>query len=144
MAFLTASRRVFGGKPATANGTQADDLNTNTVNQLQAESITATTGRMIKGPRANGHYSAHVIVGTGTSPVGTLDVWYSNLPDPDPTNDAHWVKDSSVTDIDLSAAATKMINVGNVNCEWVRFKVTRTSGTLSLILFARAEGVEPR
>jgi hypothetical protein len=109
---------------------------------MQAESITANCSRMVRGPRANGHYSAQVIVGAGSAPVATLTVWYSNLPDPDPTNDAHWVQDANITGINLATVVNTMINVGNVNSEWVRFKVAYTSGTVSLILYSRSEGAD--
>jgi hypothetical protein len=138
------TRRLFGGKPDTANGSAPDIRNLNTVNQLQAESITATCARMMRGPRANGHMSAHIIVGAGSSPVGTLTVGYSNLPDPDPANDAHWVPDANVSSVDLSVVANTFLNLGNIDAEYARFKVTYTSGTISLIVFVRAEGLEPR
>jgi hypothetical protein len=69
-------------------------------------------------------------------------VWYSNLPNPDPTVDAHWVQDTGITSIDLSVVANTFLNIGNVNAEWVRFKVTRSSGTIALYLWARVEGAD--
>lgn len=39
-------------------------------------------------------------------------------------------------------AANHFVNVGNVNAEHIRFKATRTAGTISLILWARSEGQE--
>ena len=112
--------------------------------QTLGENITATTSRKTKGPQLNGHYSYHAIVGAGSSPVGTLTIWYSNLVDPDETNDAHWVQDAAIASLDLSVVANTFVNVGNVNAEHVRFKVTRTSGTINLVLWVRSEGVENR
>jgi hypothetical protein len=64
------------------------------------------------------------------------------LPNPDLTSDADWVQDTTVTSIDLSVVANTFVNVGNVNAEHVMVKVLRTSGTISLIVWARAEGVD--
>lgn len=105
-----------------------------------AESVVATTSRVIAGPFTGGHFSLHIKNGAGAAPVGTLTVWYSNLPFPDPTADADWVLDASVTSVDLSVATNTFFNVGNVNAQHIRVKVTRASGTISLIVWARAEG----
>lgn len=148
MAFVggTFAQRLYGGKPDTANGTLPDVRNLNAVNQVQAESLTADTYRMMRGPRQNGHLSAHIIVGAGSSPGAgsALTVWYSNLPDPDPTNAAHWVQDTSISSVDLTVAANTFLNVGNINAEYVMFKAHVVSGTVALVLFARAEGPSVR
>ena len=112
--------------------------------QTIKELVAATTGRRVRGPSQNGHFSYHLMVAAGTAPVGTLTIWYSNLPDPDPTNDAHWVQDTSIASVDLSVVANTFINVGNVNAEFVRFKVTRSGGTIELGLYARVEGEDNR
>jgi hypothetical protein len=62
--------------------------------------------------------------------------------DPDVTNDAHWVQDAAIASLDLSVVANTFVNIGNVNAEHVRFKVTRSSGTINLVLWVRSEGVE--
>ena len=110
--------------------------------QTVGENITATTSRVTKGPQRNGNFSYHAIVGAGTLPVGTLTVWYSNLPAPDPDDDDHWVQDTSISALDLSMAGGTFVNVSVVNAEHVRFKVTVTSGTINLVLWSRTEGVE--
>jgi len=48
--------------------------------------------------------TAHDIVEAGTAPVGTLTVWYYDLPNRTPTNDAHWVK-SRWAAIDMAVVA---------------------------------------
>lgn len=110
--------------------------------QTVGENVTSTTSRSTKGPQGGDHFSYHLKVGAGSSPVGTLTVWYSNLPEPDPAVDAHWVQDTDIGSVDLSVVANTFVNVGNVYAEHVRFKVTRSSGTLNVLLWVRAEGVE--
>lgn len=110
--------------------------------QTIKEQVTADTSRVIKGPQRGGHFSYHLSVGAGSAPVGTLTVWYSNLPNPDPTSDADWVQDTTIGSVDLSVVANTFQNAGNVSAEHIRFKVTRTSGTLELFLWARVEGVD--
>jgi hypothetical protein len=110
--------------------------------QTQGENITATVARETKGPQRGAHMSYHGIIGAGSAPSASLSVWYSNLPDPDVTNDNHWVLDASIAAQSLNAAGSFFGNLGNVNAEHVRFKVTYTSGTANLVLWVRAEGVE--
>lgn len=107
--------------------------------QVIPELLTVTTGRVMTGAQGTSvnAFSFHAIVAAGTAPVGTLTVWYSNLPNPDPNNDAHWVQDASVTAIDLSIVANTFKTV-TTSANSVRFKVTVTSGTISLILWAKS------
>jgi len=130
--FNSIPTRIFGGDPLVPASPS---------NQRVPELLTATTSRKIKGPQRVGHFCYHAQVAAGTTPVGTLTVWYSNLPNPDETSDADWVQDASIASLDLSVVANTFINVGNVFAEYIRFKVTRTSGTISLILHAKVEGV---
>ena len=76
--------------------------------------------------------------------TSALTLWYSNLPNPDPTVDSDWVQDTTFTTIDLTVAATSyFVNVGNVNAEWVRVKpsVVTSAGT-GIYVWVRSEGVE--
>ncbi len=139
MSYINAYvKKLFGG----VNTDQAARVMSGKNAQAQTENIATTTSRVMKGPQKNGHFSLHVQVAAGSAPVGTLTVWYSNLPEPDPDNDAHWVVDTTVTSIDLSVVANTFYNVGNVNAEHVRVKVTRSSGTIALWVWARVEGVD--
>lgn len=98
----------------------------------------AIIGRVITGPQgtAANAYSFHAIVTAGSAPVGTLTVWYSNLPNPDPNIDAHWVQDAGVVAIDLAVVANTFKTV-SATADHIRFKVARTSGTISLILWVK-------
>jgi hypothetical protein len=110
--------------------------------QRLQEQITATTSRVIAGPRNSpSNMSFHIQVGAGAAPVGTLTIWYSNLPNPDPASDADWV-DSGIASLDLSAVANTFRLIVDAYPAHVRLKVTRTSGTISLNVWARVAGVE--
>lgn len=106
------------------------------------ENLTTTTSRVTAGPQRNGHMSFHIRVAAGTAPAGNLTVWYSNLVDPDPANDAHWVIDPLIAAIDLSVVANTFLNIGNVNAQHVRLKAVRSAGTIALNVFSRVEGVD--
>lgn len=132
-------RMLFGGAIGDDQNARSS---AGSKHQNIGENIAVTTSRLFHGPQVNGHYSLHVKVAAGAAPVGTLTVWYSNLPNPDPTADADWVLDASVTSIDMAVVANTFVNVGNVNAQHVRLKVTRASGTINLIVWVRAEGVD--
>lgn len=121
-----------------AGGDQAALASAGSNHQLIPELITTTQGRAVVGAQdGNAFYSFHAIVAAGAAPVGNLTVWYSNLPNPDPANDAHWVQDAGVTAIDLSVVANTFKTVAAAGPDHIRFKVTRTSGTISLILWVK-------
>lgn len=130
---------VFG---RTVGPDQAARAMSGSNGQTMKEQSAVAVSRAIKGPQRNGHFSFHYSIGAGSGPTGTLTVWYSNLPDPDPSVDAHWVQDTSIAAIDLAVVANGFVNVGNVNAEHIRFKANRTAGTVELFLWARVEGVE--
>ena len=138
MSYINSYVKCLFGR--TVGGDQAGRAMAGSAAQTLAESITATTSRVCAGSQKTGHFSYHLLVSAGAAPVGTLTVWYSNLPDPDPTVDGHWVQDASIAAVDLSIVANTFGNVGNVSAQHVRFKVTRTSGTLAVVLWVRAEG----
>lgn len=131
--------RVFGG----ATTDQATRASGNTSDQAVGEVLAvATTSRKVKGPRRNGHFSYHLSVTEASGGASALTVWYSNLPDPDPDVDAHWVQDTTIGSIALTATATFFGNVGNVNAEWVRYKAVVAGDTASAFLYHRSEGSE--
>lgn len=140
MSYINSFVRCIFGRALAAD--QAARAMAGSNGQRLQELVVATTSRVMKGPQRNGHFSYHLVNGAGTAPVGTLTIWYSNLPSPDETSDADWVQDTSIASVDLSVVANTFVNVGNVNAEHIRFKVTRTSGTISLFLWARSEGVD--
>lgn len=107
-------------------------------NQYIQESFTVTTSRKFKAAagalNSLGYFTR---TGAGSAPVGTLAFWGSNYPDPDESVDADWFLLAAPTAIDLSVINTN--NGGQISMyfEWLRAKVTVTSGTVSLLLIVK-------
>jgi hypothetical protein len=127
-----------------AGGDQLARASAGSNHQLIQELLTATTGRSVVGDQGAGNaWSAHVVVGAGTAPVGTLSVQYSNLPNPDPAVDAHWGPNdpdafgTGAPTLDLSVAGSTFRIRTPIVANHVRFKVTRTSGTISVIVWVK-------
>lgn len=135
----TFAVRVFGGATTDQAARAAGNPSDQAVGEVLA---VTTTSRRVKGPRKNGHFSYHLSVTEASGGASALTIWYSNLPNPDPDNDAHWVQDTTIGSIALTATATFFGNVGNVNAEWVRYKAVVAGDTASAFLWHRAEGSE--
>lgn len=128
-------KMIFG-----RDGTQALRSVTDAQGQLLGETVAATTSRRFMGPSKGGRGSAHLVIGAGIT--GSVTVWYSNLPDPDETNDAHWFQDaSSSATVTLSGSAVNsFLAWGNVMASYVRIKVTVSGGSGTVVCWTRAEG----
>lgn len=133
-------KRIYGGA-ADQGGRNTADNTTQRVPELLVVSATANA-RMIKGPKNNGHFSFFLRNVAASGATSAFTVWYSNLPDPDPTSDADWVQDTSITSIDLTLVANNFVNVGNVNAEWIRFKPVVVTSAGTMFMFTRVEGVD--
>lgn len=132
--------KVFGDPliPAADGGTPFP--NQSPAAQLDGETLAvATTSRKVKGPQRGGHFSFFGRVTEASAGASSLTVWYSNLPEPDATNDAHWVQDATIGSIALTAVASFFNTVGNVYAEWVRFKCVVAGDTADLVLWYRSE-----
>lgn len=130
--------RIFGGDGSP----EALALN-NPSSQANGEALAVGThARKARGPRRSGQFSAHIGVTAAAGATSALSIWYSNMPNPDPDNDAHWVEDTTITPVDLAATGNSFLNVGNVNAEWIRYKATIAASGGDLFLYHRAEGVE--
>lgn len=140
----TQSKRIYGGKVSQGDASALAQFNA--TNQLDGEPLQVSTtanNRRLKGPKRTGHFSYFVRNGAASGAGSTFTVWYSNLPDPDPTNDTHWVQDASIASIDLTVANTSyFVNVGNVFAEWIRFKPSVLVSAGDLVVWSRVEGVE--
>lgn len=134
MSYIGSQVKMLFGGPGDALGRASAGAN----HQLIPELVTATVGRAVTGPQGTSanSISTHVIVGAGTAPVGTLTLWESDLPNPDPNNDAHWVPNAGFASIDLSIVANTFRTV-ITSANTVRLKVLVTSGTISIILWAK-------
>lgn len=124
------AQRVYGGP-----SDQASKASVNTAGQAVPEALAVSTtlnNRRFKGPARAGNGTLHWFTATpsGATSSGTLDV--SNLPDPDPMNDAHWAP-SGLGPIDLTTTATAtLIKFTGVYVEWIRVKpsVVTTAGSV--------------
>lgn len=142
------TRRIFGGKesaPPTGSATYARPLN-NPTDQAVAETLpVATTYRKFPGPdaaRGGGPaFSIHVNPVTAAGATSTLDFYYSNLPDPDPTDATHWVA-SGITQIDLTSTNDTFITVADKYPAWILAKAVVANSTGTIWAYARMSGVE--
>jgi hypothetical protein len=116
------------------------DPNSQTVPETLTVSATANA-RKFKGPKRNGHLSIQWTNVTASGATSAATVWYSNLPEPDPTVDAHWWQDTGITSIDLTTTATvTFVNLGNVFAEWVRIKPNVVTSAGTAYCWVRVEG----
>lgn len=145
MAISSYVLKVFGA--AGANGERAD-YNPNRASSLATENITATFSRKFKGPTRTGHGSLHFI-STSAALVATMTFWVSNMPDPDETNDAHWVAVTAPASINLAASQNTYVVLPDMTGvqgagwypEWIRAKITFTSGAGTIVGWWRGEDV---
>lgn len=66
----------------------------------------------------------------GTAPSGTLTLWQSNKPDPDPDSVTDWVQNSDVTFTSPAGSDSSFfLNVGNAAAEHYMVRYVNASGT---------------
>lgn len=107
---------------------------TNIASQALGESLAVGTDkRKLKGPFRTGRWGFTAIP-SGTF-TGSLTVWYSTLPNPDPTVDTHWFQDTDIGTVTLTSGTTVGKLVGNAMAPWIRFSVTTATGTMVLSLW---------
>jgi hypothetical protein len=138
MSYIGSQVKMLFGGPGDDTARASAGAN----HQLIPELLAAGTiiGRAFVGPQeVTNAVSVHAIVGAGTAPVGTLTLWESNLPNPDPAIDAHWVQNAGFTAVDLAVVANTFRTVVT-SANSVRLKVARTSGTISLIVWVKSPG----
>lgn len=132
------SLRLYGGMPS---GDPVVQLAAGTTNQNVTEVLpVATYRRRVAGPKVNSRWSFHIIADVAGGAGSVATIWYSNMPDPSLASDADWVQDTVVGNIDMTVAGGKMINVGNVDSEWVMLKVVVAVTPCSMRAFYRSEG----
>lgn len=118
------THQIFGRFAGAADPTTAS----------QGESLAVGTySRKVKGNPRSGRYSFTAIpAGTFT---GSLTVWYSSLPNPDPAVAAHWWQDTDLGTLTLTSGTTLGKAVGNAAVTHIRFSVTVATGTAQLSLW---------
>lgn len=129
---------VYGGPGDQAHRSGG----TNPSAQVVGEPLpVASYGRRVKGPRRNGNYSFHAAASAAGGAGSALSIWYSNLPNPDPDVDAHWV-DSGITPIVLTSTTPFLQTITGKPVEWIRYKVTIATSQGSVWLWHTGEGRE--
>lgn len=132
-------RRTYGVSSNADDRARA----TNESQQLLGETLTVSAtanARRFKGPKRGGHFSLFTRNLGASGATSLLTLWYSNLPDPDPAVDSHWVQDAAFTAIDLTVADTSYFhNVGNVYAEWIRVKPVVASSAGALVQWMKTE-----
>jgi hypothetical protein len=130
--------RIYGGNPSGDLSVQevAGPTNAGVTEVL----IPGTYRRSFAGPKANGHFSIHVIVDVAGGATSAGTVWYTNHPNPSLASDSDWVQDATIGTIDLTLLGGKFINVGNVDAEYVMIKVIVATSNASVRMFVRVEG----
>ena len=100
--------------------------------------------RMVRGPKKGGRISIHFFNETASGASSTITVQYSNLPNPDPTNDNHWSgNDATFGSVVMTSTATATyFTIDKVFAEWVRFKPNVQTSAGKGWLWYRAEGDE--
>lgn len=134
---LGVSVLIYGGQ-----GDQAGRSGINSSAQLLGEALAVGTyGRRARGPRGHlAQFTAHYAMSSAAGAGSAMTVWYSNLPNPDPDTDGHWVQDTVIGSLALTATTPALIVGTNKMYDWVRYKVVIGTSQGSLWLYHRAEG----
>lgn len=146
----TNTRRIFGGaepQPTFAqvgSAAYARPLN-NPADQMVPETLAVGTHRrVIPGPAGNcgqpwwGYFIDMVTAGGATS---ALNIFYSWLPNPDPTDATHW-EASGITALDMSLTTDVAATVVDKAPCWIKFEAVVATSAATLVGYARAAGVE--
>jgi len=103
----------------------ANDNAMASTNTIYSERISMKQGSM---------FSLHIINTETTATVtGTITLWQSNLPDPNPDSVTDWVENTDVTFTGVSGAGSQFINAGNSAARFymVRYVNGTGAGVLS-------------
>lgn len=92
---------------------------------IYSERISCKQGSMLSLHISNTETSATV--------TGTITLWQSNKPDPDPDSVTDWIQNTDVTFTAVSGAGSEFINIGNAAARFymVRYVNATGAGVLS-------------
>lgn len=107
--------------------------------ETKGESVSATTySPRVRGPRAGGRVS--IQISWDAALTGTLELWRTNLRNPNEANDADWVQDTTWPPVNPAGAAGKtFVETSAVTWEWFRVKLVFTSGSANVYGWAVVE-----
>lgn len=112
--------------------------------QLVGETLSVgTLNRRVRGPRFGGVYAFHGAMTSAGGAGSVLNIGYSLLPDPDPTNNGHWV-DSGITPIVLTSTTPFLTITPSRVVEWIRYQIVIGTSPGAGWLYHAAEGRETR
>lgn len=146
----TRTRRIFGGGEPQATFAQigsaayARPLN-NPADQMVAESLAVGTHRrVIPGPEAcpgMPWWSYFIDMVTAGGATSALNIFYSWLPNPDPTDAAHW-EASGISALDMTATTDVSATIIEKAPAWIKFEAVVVTSAATLVGYARTSGVE--
>lgn len=139
------TRRIFGGKEpvGSAGSARYSRELANPADQAVAETLAVGTHRRVfHGPAKGGvGWSYHFSPVTAAGAASTLDFFYSNLPDPDPTNADHWVA-SGITQIDLTATTDLLATIPDKAPVWIKAEAVIAVSSGTCWMYVRCTNVE--
>ncbi len=143
------TRRIFGGGEPQPTFAQAGALAyarplNNPADQMVPESLAVGTHRrVIPGPMGNTYpwFSYFIDVVSAGGATSALNIFYSWLPNPDPTDASHW-EASGITAIDLAATTDASATVMDRAPAWIKFEAVIVTSPATLVGYARSSGVE--
>lgn len=148
--FSTATRRIFGGgepQPTFAQAGKAAyarPLN-NPADQYVAETLAVGTHRRVmpgpKGQAGVPWWSYWIDVVSAGGATSALNIFYSWLPDPDPTNAAHW-EASGIAALNLNATTDVSGTITSQGPPWIMFEAVVAASAATVVGYARASGWE--
>lgn len=146
----TTTRRIFGGgepQPTFAqagSAAYARPLN-NPADQMTPETLAVGTHRrVIPGPAAQPGqpwWSYFIDVVSAGGATSALNIFYSWLPNPDPTQATHW-EASGISALDLTATTDVAATVVEKAPAWIMFEAVVAASAATLVGYARVSGVE--
>lgn len=146
----TWTRRIFGGGEPQATFAQIGKAAYtrplyNPADQYVAETLAVGTHRrMIPGPKAGSGtpwWSYWIDVVSAGGATSALNIFYSWLPDPDPTNAAHW-EASGIAALNLNATTDVASTITGQGPAWILFEAVVAASPATVVGYARASGRE--
>lgn len=150
MANSTRTQRIFGGKEPQATFAQIGKAHYqrglgNIADQNVSESLAVGTHRrVIPGPAAcpgMPWWSYWIDVVTAGGVTSALNIFYSWLPDPDPTDALHW-EASGIAALDLTATTDVSATIIEKAPVWIKFEAVIATSAATLVGYARASGID--
>lgn len=129
--------RIYGGNPP--GDIVAQQVASPTNQSVTEVLIPGTYRRLYAAPKRGGRSSIQTFVDSAGGALSTLNIFFSNLPNPSVASDADWTL-SAITALDLTSTVSKFTNIVDVFPEWFMLKATILVSNASIRVFVRTEG----